>query len=82
MNGKNYFDQIIDIDYPHIKYQTVLEPAETKMIKLDAEIVPKRIGYIMGSGDDIPQSLSQLGYNVDLLSDDDLDTKVLSVALW
>jgi len=37
-------------------------------------VIPKKIAYIMGSGDDIPFELRQLGYNVKLLSDGDLDT--------
>jgi LmbE family N-acetylglucosaminyl deacetylase len=79
MNGKSFKDQIIEIDYPHIPLQTVLQPALTKLIKLDVEFEQKRIGYIMGSGDDIPQSLSQLGYEIELLTDEDLDSKDLSI---
>ncbi|OGU57013.1 MAG: hypothetical protein A2V66_05455 [Ignavibacteria bacterium RBG_13_36_8] len=78
-NGKTFADQIIEIDYPHIPIQTVLETAKAKIIKLDINIEPRRIGYIMGAGDDIPQSLIQLGYNVDLLSDEDLDNGDLSI---
>ena len=66
------------MDYPHIKHQTVLKPVSIDLIKLDIKVEPKRIGYIMGSGDDIPLSLSQLGYSIDLLSDEDLDRKDLS----
>jgi hypothetical protein len=79
MNGKTFTDQIIEIDYSHIPLQTVLQPAKTKLVKLDIEFEPKRIGYIMGSGDDIPLSLTQLGYELDLLTDDDLDNKDLSI---
>ena len=32
-----------------------------------------RIGYIMGSGDDVPNILRQVGYEVTLLTDNDLD---------
>ncbi|NOG99508.1 MAG: PIG-L family deacetylase [Ignavibacteriae bacterium] len=79
MNGKTFTDQIIEIDYSHIPLQTVLQPAKTKLVKLDIEFEPKRIGYIMGSGDDIPLSLTQLGYELDLLTDDELDSKDLSI---
>ena len=30
------------------------------------------IGYIMGAGDDIPGSLEQIGYRVDILADEDI----------
>ena len=79
MNGKTFADEIIQIDYPHIKYQTVLEPVNVDLIKLNIDIEPKRIGYIMGSGDNIHSSLTQLGYDINLLSDDDLNSEDLSV---
>ncbi len=53
-------------------------PAESKLINLDVKIEPKYIGYIMGSGDDIPEALLQLGYKLDLLNDEDLENKDLS----
>ncbi len=78
VNGREYRDQIFEIDYPHIPMQTVMESASTKLIRLDIKIVPRQIGYIMGSGDEIPEALTQLGYDLDLLSDEDLDSKNLS----
>ena len=78
INGNIFTEEIVEMDYPHIKHQTVLKPVSIDLIKLDIKVEPKRIGYIMGSGDDIPLSLSQLGYSIDLLSDEDLDRKDLS----
>lgn len=77
-NGREYRDQIFEIDYPHFPMQTVMQPASAKLIQLDIKIVLRRIGYIMGSGDEIPEALTQLGYTLDLLSDEDLDSKNLS----
>jgi hypothetical protein len=73
-----YDDEVIEIDYDHIPLQTVLLPAKTHLVKLDITVPPGNLGYIMGSGDEIPDALSQLGYHVDLLSDDDLDQRDLS----
>jgi hypothetical protein len=70
--GKTYNQQIIEIEYNHIGTQMVLEDAQSRLVRLDINTVPRNIGYIMGSGDDIPESLNQLGYAVTLLSDDDL----------
>jgi len=75
---EEFTHQIIEIEYPHIKSQTVLIKAKTKLVKLNINVDPRKIGYIMGSGDDVPVALSQLGYNVELLSDHDLDNKDLS----
>ena len=78
VNGREYRDQIFEIDYPHIPMQTVMQSASAKLIRLDINIIPKLIGYIMGSGDEIPEALTQLGYNLDLLSDEDIESKNLS----
>ena len=78
IDGKRFENEIIEIDYPHISPQIVLKKAETKLVKLDIKIEPRRIGYIMGSGDEIPDALTQLGYRVELLSDYDLDNSDLS----
>ncbi|MCB9257775.1 MAG: PIG-L family deacetylase [Ignavibacteriales bacterium] len=78
MNGKVYRNEIIEIDYPHIDYQRVLKPVELNLVRLDIKIEPRKIAYIMGSGDEIPQSLTQIGFNVDILTDEDLDNKDIS----
>lgn len=56
------------IAYDHIPTQTVLLPAEAKIIKLDLKKSGKNIGYFMGAGDDMPACLEQVGYNVTLLT--------------
>ncbi len=63
---------MITIRYPHIPQQTVLPRTEGRLLRFDLKTVPKRIGYIMGPGDEIPTALRQIGYPVTLLTDDDL----------
>ncbi len=65
-------NEVIEVNYPHIPAQTVLQPAEAKLVKLEISVPEKKIAYIMGSGDEIPQALQQIGLSVDLISDDDL----------
>ena len=79
VNGKSYRNEIVEFVYDHIPFQTVLQPAQTHLVKLDITVLPGRIGYIMGSGDEIPEALTQLGYQVDLLSDEDLEQNDLSI---
>jgi len=66
------------ISYPHIPAQTVFYNSRAKVIKLDIKKVVNNIGYIMGPGDEIPPVLKELGYNVTMLSDNDIETKDLS----
>jgi LmbE family N-acetylglucosaminyl deacetylase len=74
-SGKNLFtNEVIKINYPHIPPQIVLRSAEAQLAKLDINVPKMTIAYIMGSGDEIPQALHEIGLKVDLLSDEDLMT--------
>ena len=57
------------IEYDHIPTQTVLLPAESKIVKVDVSKRGTQIGYYMGAGDDIPACLEQIDYNVTQLND-------------
>lgn len=63
----------IQIDYPHIPTQLLFPPAEAKLVRVDLQKRGRRIGYVMGAGDDVPEALRQVGYDVVLLSDRDLE---------
>jgi hypothetical protein len=56
-----------EIDYPHIMAQVYYTPAEVKLIPLDVKVNAKRVGYIKGAGDDVPQAIEQLGVTVDMI---------------
>lgn len=60
------------IDYDHIPYQLVLEPSESKVVRLDIVKKGENIGYIEGAGDVVPESLRQIGYNVVLIKPEDI----------
>ncbi len=72
IDGKSHDQQKVIIDYEHIPTQTLLLPATAKLVKLDLKKEGQAIGYIMGAGDDIPQALEQVGYNVTLLGEEDM----------
>lgn len=60
------------IDYPHISPQMIFPKAEMKLVRVDLNKVGNSIGYVMGSGDQVPEILRQVGYHVTLLSDEQL----------
>ncbi len=66
-NGKEYSGEMVRIAYDHIPLQTLIIPAETKLVKLNIQKKGEKIGYIEGAGDAIPQSLRQIGYQVSTL---------------
>jgi LmbE family N-acetylglucosaminyl deacetylase len=68
----------VTIAYPHIPRQMLFPLAEAKLLRLDIATPRRAIGYVMGSGDAVPEALRQLGTPVTLLSDDDLATGDLS----
>ncbi|MDT7687511.1 MAG: hypothetical protein QOE46_270 [Acidobacteriota bacterium] len=76
--GKTFTRGVFEIDYPHIPRQTLFPVAESKLVRVDLQRRGSRIGYVMGSGDEVPEALRQVGYDVTLLSDEDLDTGDLS----
>ncbi|MDT5293871.1 MAG: hypothetical protein QOJ76_751 [Acidobacteriota bacterium] len=76
--GKSYTRGMLEIDYPHIPRQTLFPTAEAKLVRVDLQRRGSRIGYVMGSGDEIPEALRQVGYDVTLLSDEDLEAADLS----
>lgn len=66
-----------EIDYPHILPQVYYTPAEVKLVPLDVKTTAKRVGYIKGAGDEVPQALEQLGVQVDLLDPAMIDPESL-----
>jgi len=69
---------ITEIDYRHIDKRVVFEPAQVKLINPELSIVGSKIGYITGAGDKVAKAIEQMGYEVDLLSESDLQNKDLS----
>ncbi|MEZ4757194.1 MAG: PIG-L family deacetylase [Flavobacteriales bacterium] len=56
-----------EIDYPHIMPQVYYTPAEVKLVPLDVTTAAKRVGYVKGAGDDVPQAMEQLGVVVEFI---------------
>jgi len=73
-----YTRELVEIDYEHIPYQTVVLPSESKVVRLDIKKRGENIAYIEGAGDVVPESLRQIGYNVIVLNPEDITTERLS----
>lgn len=77
VDGKTFSWSVVRVDYPHIPIQTLFQPAEVKLVRADVKVGHRELGYVMGSGDEVPSVLKQLGYTVTLLSDEDLTSSDL-----
>jgi LmbE family N-acetylglucosaminyl deacetylase len=77
IDGREYSFERERISYPHIGVHTLMPKAEVKVVRADIQKKGERLGYIPGAGDDVPESLQQIGYTVKMLSDGDITAKNL-----
>jgi LmbE family N-acetylglucosaminyl deacetylase len=78
IDGKRYDKEQIIIDFNHITKQQVLKPSESKFIRMDLKTKEEKIAYIMGAGDEVPNSLAQMGYKVTLLNPEEISPEKLA----
>ena len=77
--GGQVFDQSQQVvAYPHIQTHRMYTPALEQVCVLDLKVAPVKIGYIMGSGDQVPDALRRMGLDVVLLDEGALSTGDLS----
>lgn len=62
------------IAYPHIQTHRLYTQAATTVRVLDLEVATVRVGYIMGSGDEVPDAIKQMNLPVTLLDGNELST--------
>ncbi|MDB4925595.1 PIG-L family deacetylase [Mucilaginibacter sp.] len=79
VGGKDYTMGIQRIRYDHVPAITLFPPAEAKLIDIDLKTAGKKIGYIAGAGDVVPESLQQVGYEVHQLTENDIVNTDLSI---
>ncbi len=73
IRGEKFDRDMVEISHPHIKKQVYFPESRLKVIKMDVKHTGAKLGYIMGSGDEIVDALVNLGYEVTLLNDDMLE---------
>src|SRR6266567_1230102 len=78
IDGRDYSLERVRISYPHIGVQMLMPPAEAKLVRADIRKKGEHIGYIPGAGDDVPESLRQIGYSVKMLSEPEITAKNLT----
>ena len=66
------------LDYPHFPIQITFPAAVARAERFPVITLAKKVGYVMGAGDEVPKSLQQLGCEVTQLGADDLASRNLS----
>ncbi|MCA1625392.1 MAG: PIG-L family deacetylase [Acidobacteria bacterium] len=77
--GNQTFNQMMqEITYPHIQTHRRYQPAEVSAKVVNLKVAPVRVGYIMGTGDQVPEAIRRIGLSVTMLEEKDLSTGDLS----
>jgi hypothetical protein len=77
-SGPIYSTSIETVSYPHIQNHRLYSPAGARVEVIDLAVAPVRVGYIMGSGDDVPDALRRMGVDVTIIDRERLATGDLS----
>jgi LmbE family N-acetylglucosaminyl deacetylase len=78
-DGHDYREGYHTIGYSGLRPYNLYRAATYRTTGVDVKVAPGlQIGYIVGAGDDMPQSLLNLGINVHLLTSEDLASGNLS----
>ena len=72
IHGDKVDSNVVQIRYPHIPARTVIEPASARFTRASVRMLARRIGYIEGAGDAVPEAIRQMGGEVRFLSASDL----------
>ena len=73
-NGKAQYAYLAttSIHYDHIPTIRYFYSDGVKLLNIDLKTSGKKVGYIVGAGDKVPEALEQMGYEVTLLNDKEL----------
>lgn len=66
------------VKYDHVPSIIYFKDARANLVQIDLKTYGKKIGYITGAGDKVPDALEQMGYEVILLGDKELSKNNLS----
>ncbi|MFL6229246.1 MAG: PIG-L family deacetylase [Pyrinomonadaceae bacterium] len=66
------------LNYPHIQTHRYYVAPEATVRAFDLRVAPVRVGFVMGSGEEVPAAIERMGLKVTMLGEDDLATGDLS----
>lgn len=78
-NGKTYEEGYEMVGYPGLRPYPYYRPATYTLTGVNVKTAPNlRIGFLPGTGDDLPRAIQDLGLSVQILSGTDVETGNLS----
>jgi LmbE family N-acetylglucosaminyl deacetylase len=64
VEGKSYDQSVKVISYDHIPTQTLMPKAHARLVRVNLRDTTGTVAYLKGAGDEIPEALRNMGYNV------------------
>ncbi|HTZ56613.1 MAG TPA: PIG-L family deacetylase [Acidobacteriaceae bacterium] len=78
--GRQFTQGYETVGYPGLRPYNFYSSAPYKLVGVDVKLAPGlKVGYVMGTGDDVPQALESMGVSVHLLQPADIASGDLSV---
>lgn len=77
VDNKKYNRGYKTIEYDHITKQVLFPKSEVNLKKVDLKSDVNNIAYVMGAGDEIPDNLREVGFNVTILTPNEILTSSL-----
>jgi LmbE family N-acetylglucosaminyl deacetylase len=69
IDGQETSTEMETIRYPHFAPQSLFPAASAVLLRTNVRSLARRVGYIMGAGDEVPAAIRQLGAEVTLLDE-------------
>jgi LmbE family N-acetylglucosaminyl deacetylase len=66
-----------EIEYDHIPVIRYFYPDRTTVLSVPVATTGRKIGYIRGAGDKVPEALAELGFEVSFLGEEDMQPSIL-----
>jgi LmbE family N-acetylglucosaminyl deacetylase len=77
--GHSFTQGYETVGYQGLRPYNYYHPGPYKLVGVDVKVAPDlKVGYVMGTGDDVPESLQGLGLQVHLLSTADINSSNLA----
>jgi len=78
VGGHTYNQTMYEIAYPHIQTHRRYSPSQVSAKVVNLKVAPVKVGYVMGTGDRVPEAINLLGLSTTMLEEKDLSTGDLS----
>jgi hypothetical protein len=71
--GQQFSQGYQTVGYVGLRPYNYYFPGSYRLVGVDVKVAPVKVGYVMGTGDDVPQALESLGVKVHLLEPADIN---------